>query len=235
MRALILSDLHIPYHSTDALKRALDYGRDERASTVIINGDMMDCAMISRYDKTRATPSLLEEVEIGREVLAMIRRRLPQVRIIYRLGNHEERLEHYLMRYAREIAQLGVITMGSLLACDKMQVQVIERRQEPIMLGKLAVLHGHEIGSAASVNIAHAVLRRVMSNVLVGHWHRRQSETLRTYKGDYIGCWVVGCLCDLEPTYAPINQWQHGFALVDVRKSGTFFVRNHVVIGGDIL
>lgn len=234
-RVLIISDLHAPYVDQRALRTALDYARDERVHHVVINGDLIDCAMISRFDKRANTPSLTEEIESGRDVLATIRQQLPRARITYRLGNHEERLEHYLMRHAQEIARLGVVTIASLLRTDAYGVRVIDARQERLQLGKLSVMHGHEVNTYASINVAHAVLRRVMCNVIVGHWHRCQTEILRTYKGDFIGCWVTGCLCDLEPDYAPVNQWQHGFAIVSVYKSGRFHVSNRLIIRGEVL
>jgi len=29
------------------------------------------------------------------------------------------------------------------------------------------------------------------------------------------GCWSVGCLCELVAEYAPLNNWNHGFAVDD--------------------
>ncbi|MEM4360387.1 MAG: metallophosphoesterase family protein [Candidatus Bilamarchaeaceae archaeon] len=234
-KTLIISDIHVPYQDNRALSVALDFAKDEGVSTIIINGDFMDCAMISKFDKLPSTPSFADEVKVAKNLLSKIRNRFPQAKIIYRLGNHEERLELYLMRQAEEVARLGVVTIASILQADKFGIHVVERRQQHIMLGKLAVLHGHEVSSAASINIANSVLRKVMHNVVVGHWHRRQNETLKTYKGDYIGCWVVGCLCDLNPHYMPVNQWQHGFAIVSVRKSGNFQVYNYVIVEGEVL
>lgn len=234
-RWLVISDVHLPYDDRKAVATALDCARSERVSGVVINGDLLDCEAISRFDKTTRMTSLSDEIEHARNWLAALRARLPRARIIYRIGNHEERLEHYLMRYAREIAYLGVVTIDRLLDLDAHRIEWISERTTRLRLGKLSILHGHEIGSAASVNIAHSVLRRVMCNVIVGHWHRRQSETLKTYAGDYIGCWVTGCLRNLHPDYRPVNQWQHGFAIVDVLRSGNFVVRNHVIIRGDVL
>jgi len=235
MKALVISDLHIPFHAEDALKITFDYAKDEKVDTVILNGDILDCASVSKFEKNIQTPHLVEEIEQAKEFLTWLRRRFPNAKIYYRLGNHEERLEHYLMRHAEEIARLNFVTIGALLEVDKFGIKMQTIRQEPLWLGKLAVLHGHELRSGAGVNIAHTVLRKVMNNVLVGHWHRRQSETLKTYKGTMVGAWVVGCMCNLEPEYLPINQWQHGFAIVKVQKNGYFIVDNRIVVDGRVL
>lgn len=234
MRALIISDVHVPHHDAGALKVAISYARERKVDTIIINGDLLDFAAVSHYDKTADVATLKEEIDTCRDVLAMLRRRLPQARIIYRIGNHEERLEHYLMRHAREIAQLGVVTIDRLLELDRLKIDYqCDRR--PIWIGKLCVLHGHEMRSAAAINIAKAVLDRTHVNTIVGHWHRRQQYDRRSVDGSMVACWVVGCLCDLRPHYMPINQWQHGFAVVEVYRSGRFRVDNYIIVDGDVL
>lgn len=234
MRCLVISDLHAPHTDLRALKTALQYASSERVDTCIINGDLLDFAAVSRYDKTTDVATLRDEIDVGKDVLALIRRRLPNARITYRLGNHEERLEYYLMRHAREIAQLGIVTIDRLLDLERLKISY-QRERQPIWVGKLCVLHGHEIGSAAAINIAKAVLDRTHVNTIVGHWHRRQQYDRRGVDGSMIGCWVVGCLCDLRPHYMPINQWQHGFAIVEVHRSGRFRVDNYIIVDGDVL
>jgi predicted phosphodiesterase len=234
MRALIISDVHVPHHDAGALKVALSYARERKVDSVIINGDLLDFAAVSRYDKTTDVASLRDEIDVGKDVLALIRRRLPNARITYRLGNHEERLEYYLMRHAREIAQLGIVTIDRLLDLERLKIEH-QRDRRPIWIGKLCVLHGHEMRSAAAINIAKSVLDRTHVNTIVGHWHRRQQYDRRSVDGSMIGCWVVGCLCDLRPHYMPINQWQHGFAIVEVHRSGRFRVDNYIIVDGDVL
>ena len=39
---LLISDLHIPYHNIQAITLALDYGKEQKVNTIIINGDLMD-------------------------------------------------------------------------------------------------------------------------------------------------------------------------------------------------
>jgi len=209
-------------------------GVDEHVDTVIINGDLLDFASISRYDQTADVATLRDEIDACKDILAMVRRRLPRARIIYRIGNHEERLEHYLMRHAREIAQLGVVTLDRLLNLEKLRIEYRNDRT-PLWLGKLCILHGHEMRTHAAINIAKSVLDRTHVNTIVGHWHRRQQYDRRGVDGSMIACWVVGCLCDLRPHYMPINQWQHGCAIVDVRRSGRFRVDNYIIVDGDVL
>jgi hypothetical protein len=41
-------------------------------------------------------------------------------------------------------------------------------------------------------------------------------------------------LCDLNPHYAPRNNWNHGFAHVRLSGDGSFTVNNHVIIDGAV-
>ena len=41
--------------------------------------------------------------------------------------------------------------------------------------------------------------------------------------------WSTGCLCNLRPEYAKFNRWNHGFAFVDIDKSGEFEVHNYKI------
>ena len=50
-KILILSDVHIPYHDIDALSVAIETGLSEGVDTVILNGDALDCHMISDFVK----------------------------------------------------------------------------------------------------------------------------------------------------------------------------------------
>jgi len=76
---------------------------------------------------------------------------------------------------------------------------------------------------------------KAIENILVGHVHRTSTDVIRKpLDGSFIGGWSVGCLCDLNTHYAARNGWNHGFAIVDVDKSGDFTVHNKMIIGGGV-
>ena len=41
--ALVLNDIHIPYHNREALILALKYGYEHKVNAIILNGDTIDC------------------------------------------------------------------------------------------------------------------------------------------------------------------------------------------------
>jgi len=94
------------------------------------------------------------------------------------------------------------------------------------ILGKLNILHGHELPVKGALNHARAVMSKVSSNVLMGHFHRSDRSYMRDLEGDVHAVFGTGCLCKLNPKYMSINNWNHGWALVEVEKDGTFVVES---------
>ena len=50
-RVLIISDLHFPYQDNEAITIALNYGIEKKVDCILINGDLIDFATISRHEK----------------------------------------------------------------------------------------------------------------------------------------------------------------------------------------
>ena len=96
------------------------------------------------------------------------------------------------------------------------------------MAGKLPVLHGHEIRNIQrTVNPARGLFLRAKSWAACSHCHTTSEHTTRDINGQVITTWSFGCLCDLQPEYNPFgNDWNWGFALVNVNDDGGFEVEN---------
>jgi len=50
-RVLILSDIHVPYHSIDAITAAIQYAKKSKPDALLLNGDTIDCHRLSRFIK----------------------------------------------------------------------------------------------------------------------------------------------------------------------------------------
>lgn len=164
-----------------------------------------------------------------------MRQEFPKAKIIWKLGNHEERYEHFLIMKAPELLDIAVVGLESLFVCANIGVEIV-REQKFIMLGKLPVLHGHEFpkGMTSPVNPARGFFMRGIESVLAGHLHRTSEHTEPTMMGRFITCWSTGCLCGMHPEYARINKWNQGFATVDCEGDGSFNVKNLRVLNGKI-
>lgn len=234
-KALVLSDVHVPYHDKSSLEVALQSGIRERVDYVIMNGDLLDCHAISFWQTDPRERNFPEELTTCRMVLRMIKALLPKAKIIYKLGNHEERYEAYMTRKAPELIGVDVFQFDTMLELDEIGVDLVDDKRR-IKLGDLNIIHGHEYRFQISnpVNPARGLFLKAKSFAMCGHFHQSSYHSEKTMEENVIATWSTGCLCDLHPHYMPYNNWVHGFAIVEVEKSGKFNVQHKVVRHGKI-
>lgn len=234
-KILIISDLHIPYHDNDAIKLALEYGVYKNVNCILINGDLFDFAGISRHEKDWRQRSVADEFEAVRTFLIGLRAMFPKAKIVFKEGNHCERWEKWLFLKAPEIFDDPEFKLEARLRLGELKIDYV-RDKRPIQIGKLTVLHGHElVGGSGGVNPARATFLKTLSSVLVGHYHKTSSHTERTMVNDIISVQSMGCLCGMTPLYMPINKWNHGFCYVELDiKTGEYHLENKQIIKGKV-
>jgi predicted phosphodiesterase len=233
-RILIISDLHFPYQNNEAITLALDYGKEKKVDCIILNGDVMDQANISRHERDWRARSIAEEFEAVRVFLKSLRLHFPKTKIVWKLGNHEERWEKFLYNKAPEIFDVNDFQLEVLLKLGELKIEIIKDKR-PIILGKLTVLHGHELMGMGGVNPARATFTKTMEDTLVGHYHRTSSHSEPTMNNKLINVHSQGCLCEMNPMFMPINKWNLGFAYVDLNiATGEYFLENKKIVKGKI-
>jgi predicted phosphodiesterase len=228
-----LSDLHIPYHSKEAIQVAVKDLKKYKCDTILINGDGLDFYQISRFTKGPGRPSVKEELMMTNQFLKYLRAHFPKARSVWKMGPHEERWDAFMMQRAPEVFDLTEDTWQKCAGFEKHGVELVKDGRI-IMVGKLPVLHGHELpkGITNPVNPARGAFLRTLDCVLIGHHHRTSEHTERTMLGRTISTKSQGCLCDLSPEYARINRWDHGYAIVEVSKSGDYHCMLRKIING---
>lgn len=239
-KVLVISDLHIPYHTIKAVTCALKDGMKEKVDGILINGDLIDFHQISRFVRDPAKRTFKEEKQMVFAFLKRLRELFPKARIVYKEANHEERLWNYLVPRLPEIfddedVRLA-LSLPKLLNLDALGIEWVGEKRE-ILLGKLSVLHGHEMrsGFAPPVNPARGAYLKAKECVMVGHHHRTSEHTETTLGRKLVTTWSTGCLCDLRPMYDPYNSYNHGHAIVSISNDGSFHVQNKRQLNGVIL
>lgn len=231
-RVLILNDIHFPYHNKKALELALEYGKQNKADCIILNGDSIDMAAISRFLKDSRLMNLQNELDVTEQFLYALRKVFKNAKILFKIGNHELRLQKYLYEHS-ELLSLKCFTISSLLNFQKYKITEIESNQL-IRYGKLTIGHGHEIG-ASGINPARTTLLKSFCNIAFGHLHRIDEYFMRGKDESVFGSWSMGCLCQLNPDYMPYNSWNNGFGFVSLTdKLGNFRFQNLKIINGRI-
>ena len=233
-KTLILSDIHVPYHDEKALEIALAYGDKYKPDSILLNGDTIDFYGISRWQKDPEERNLPQEIEKTRQLVMHIRERFPDAKLIWKNGNHEDRWEAYLWNKAPELCGMTEFELRKILWLDDYQFDFVHSKQR-IKAGRhMTILHGHEIfGAHNPVNPARTLTLKLKVSAMKGHNHQTSEHTERTGDDKYITCWSTGCLSELSPDYMPYNNWNHGFATINL-EGNDFEVDNYRIIGGKI-
>ena len=233
-RALLLSDIHIPYHSIEALTATFDYAKKEKPDTIILNGDTLDFFHLSRFVKDPKQRSIAYELDTFKAFFDILKKTF-NARIIFKLGNHEERYNHFLWMKAGELEGVDEFSLENILKARAEGVEVVGDKRI-MKLGDLNAIHGHEFGTGffSPVNVARGLYLRAKRSAIQGHNHQPSEHTEPDINGNMTTTWSTGCLCELHPGYLPINKWAHGFAIVDV-DGQDFEVRNKRIHKGKVL
>lgn len=241
-RTLVISDLHIPFHDRGAIDAVMERAVRVDPTCILINGDLCDFFSISRFEKNPKESSLIKELDLTRQFFGWLRQKFPKARIIMKPGNHDEWFDRYLVAKAPELLGVPGISMEHLTTGPvpgKTPVDGIEwvADQRKIMIGKLNIWHGHEIGKgsiAPPVNPARGLFMRTLECGLMGHLHKDSAHTESSVNGKLIATWSTGCLCGLWPRYARVNKWTHSAAIVHL-SAGQFSVAALRILNGKVL
>jgi len=141
------------------------------------------------------------------------------------------------MAKAPELLGVQEFELQHLLGLNERGIDLIGDKRI-IKANDLNIVHGHEFGQSifSPVNVARGLFLRGKVSAMQGHNHSVSEHTESNMNGDIVTTWSLGCLCELNPAYLPINKWSHGFAMVDLSDNGKdFHVRNYRIHKGKIL
>jgi predicted phosphodiesterase len=235
-RLLILSDIHTPYHSVSALTAAFDWAKPRKPDAILLNGDTIDCHMLSRFVRDPKARDFAGELKTFKQFFEVLKSEFPKAKIYFKLGNHEDRYNHFLAMKANELAGVKEFELESIIKARAEGIEVIGDKRI-IKAGELNIIHGHEFGGSifSPVNIARGLFLRAKVSAMQGHNHQTSEHTETNMNGQIITTWSVGCLSELHPAYLPINKWNHGCADVEIEPSGAFDVTNVRIYKGKVL
>lgn len=233
---LLISDLHIPYHDINAITIALDYGKQENVNTIFINGDLIDNAQVSRFERDLRKRSVKQEFDAAKQFLVSLRSAFPDAEIYWLKGNHCIRWEKFLAAKVQEIWDDPYFHLEERLRLNEQKIKILDDTVL-VKVGKLSITHGHHIfkGIFSPVSPARGAYMRAKQSVIVGHLHRASHHPEIDLDGNVVSCWSTGCLCELRPDYNPlVSNSQHGFAHIKVEKNGDYHLKNYQIIKGKI-
>lgn len=236
LRYLVIGDWHSPYHDYGAVGCIIQAAIDAKCNAIIALGDMADCYSISRFDRDPRNRNLQYEIDTLKGIFDTLRRAIKPIKFIWKLGNHEDRVEKYLFRKAKELVGLNVMKTRTLFDIDK-NIDIVTATN-PIRHKALTLIHGDEMGATMvpPVNGARGLFLKANACVVGAHRHTTSEHTETTLRGETITCWSIGCGCDLHPQYAPLNKWNHGFGFLETSAKGEFWkFQNKRIVKGNVV
>lgn len=219
----ILSDIHVPYHNVGALTTAITYLKKQKIDGLLLNGDTIDCHRLSRFIKDPKKRNFKLELDTFKELFNVLEKQL-KCKIYFKLGNHEDRYEHFLYEKAGELVGIEEFEFENIIKARARGIDVIGEKRI-IKANSLNIIHGHEFigGISAPVNIARGLYLKGKVSAVQGHNHTTSEHTEPDMNGKITTTWSVACLCELHPQYMPLNKWNWGCADVDLDSNGEDF------------
>lgn len=187
--------------------------KKHKPDIVVMNGDAVDGASISRYAKagydTFRMPTVKEELEAVSDRLGEIEKVAGNAKLVFTMGNHDMRFEAKLANQAPEFAGVPGFTLKEhfprWLFCMSMMINK-----------NVMVKHRYANGLHATYNNA----MKAGVSMVTGHLHRLQATIVSDYNGSRWGV-DTGTLCDTDGdqmAYAEDNPSNHcsGFAVLTI-------------------
>lgn len=235
-RVGIFSDIHVPYHNISSLTAAISFCKKEKIDALLLNGDSIDCHRLSRFIKDPKKRNFKLELDTFRALFNVLEKEL-KCKIYFKVGNHEERYEHFLYEKAGELVGIEEFEFENIIKARARGIDIIADKRY-MLLNSLAGIHGHEYigGISAPVNPARGLNLKSKVSCFQGHNHQTSEHTEPTLTGKMVTTWSLGCLSELHPAYMPLNKWNHGFAVVDLDgNKEDFEFRNKRIYKGKIV
>ncbi len=208
-----------------------------RPDMLVILGDFIDCYSVSDHSKDPNRARLLDREVAATNVLLD---QLDALRIkerIYVSGNHEDRLERYLMNKAPEL--FNMVRVEELLRLKSRGWKYVPYKQD-VQIGKLYITHDTD---AAGSNAHQKSMDAYQTNVVIGHTHRIGYAIEGNAQGKpHVGA-MFGWLGDFNSVdymkrIKARRYWSHGAGIGYMEPNGTVhlrpipFINNSCVIEG---
>lgn len=236
-KALIIPDCHRPFHDRKAYSLMIKVAQEVGIDEVVILGDYADFYSVSRHRKDpRVGTLLMEEVASVKEGLDQIDQLFPQAKKVFLEGNHELRLEAYLIDRCPEL--FGVTEVKFLFGLNQRALWTwipFGRSQAYRILDSQLYAFHRPKASTPKQHIAKTFVSSVYGDI-----HKIERAHAIGLDGSNFLAVCPGWLGDVSSRvfdYMPSTpQWQLGFAVVYVNSETLEFhveqfeIKNHATI-----
>lgn len=238
-RTLILNDPHIPFHDSrlinlDAGGMVLDVLADTQCERLVINGDCGDLYAWNSYGihpEVEANQEL--EIYLLRTFFENLRKRFPDLEIIFLFGNHEDRYERWIIKEAKALHNR--ISLDKELGLDALNIEWYPYNWK-YQLEKSNLYIQHSPPSYGVNGARTSLLAKSDQSFIFGCTHRQQHATITAGSGKVHEVYYNGWLGSATETasharvfsYRKGHQsWQQCFIIATVEDEKDFIVTQY--------
>lgn len=207
-----MPDCHVPNHDERAFGLMLQVAAFLKPKHIVILGDFADAESLSAHPATKPGEHSLEQ-EIGavRKCLDYLDA-LGATNKVYCQGNHEFRLERYLMEKAPQL--FYAMRWQAILGLYERNWNWVPYRKST-NIGKLHLTH--DVGQAG-MNAHRTAAQKFGGSAVIGHTHRMSYEIKGRFQGTPYLAAMLGWLGDAEKAASYMHEasaadWVHGFGV----------------------
>lgn len=238
VRWFVFSDVHGPFEDPRKLNLVLDVAADVLNPTdvICINGDLLDFYQVNMHGPKHpdVQENLENEMFWGEEFIYNLRKRFPKNRIILKMGNHEHRLERFIIQYSKVFWNL--LKIEKQLRLEQYDIEWTPYN-ERTRVEKTNLFIQHSPPSYAKNPAQTSLEKKIDGNYIWGCTHRpstayRTSCNSVTYEAHTLG-WLGSTT--LSKSHVQVfsyvkshEDWGSSFAIVDV--IGKEFFIHHCII-----
>jgi hypothetical protein len=224
---MVAGDFHFPQQCDESIAVFLETVRQLKPARVILNGDTVDLLAVSKYPKDqRHNWQLREEVTAFHEFLhrLMAIGNAWGLRVIETEANHSG--NGTASRWHRYLSDRVPVLYGHPKAQELLSYETwfypewcpISLVESVVIADDLLVLHGDIVRKHAAYS-ARGHAEKWHSSVMHSHTHRMGSSMERIPSvGNRVEgvrrAYEIGCMCNVNPTYASAPNWTNGFAII---------------------
>jgi hypothetical protein len=171
---VLLPDLQVPLHDRKYVDALVRFVREFKPDELHNVGDLVDSPEPARWNKGMAgefLPTLQKGFDESIAINRAFRDALGDKPFHLKTGNHDERTETYVQKYAPALASLRALKLEDLLEADSYGLKV-ERSIYDVAPGWV-IAHGHEGGSSRTPGgVAFGLSTSIGKSVACGHTHK---------------------------------------------------------------
>ena len=224
--------MHLPFGDDELIGLVLDAFEDIGIDRLVINGDLLDFINVNLHGPKSPViqETLLDELEAGREFIELVRAKFPKAEIVFLYGNHEDRLERFILKHSKVF--WNILRLENMLELEKHKVEFYEYNY-CYQLEKTNLYIQHSPPSYGENGARTSLLKKLDASFIYGCTHRKQVSCLTGFSGEVYTVYFNGWLGSTTATPAHTkvfsyakghSNWQHSAAVVTVIDGKEFFV-----------